>query len=188
MGDGAALLKAQEGSGAGLVGGGATAIEGHQGAGDDIVGAGGHLEGFCFVEGEPTEGGGVIAGMANLRLASGGWEEFADVIQQHVMELSATVGVGHDAFKDGGQEEGLNLQSGFFQDFAAEGVFEAFAGFDGAAGKTPVAEQGGASATDQEHFPAPDDNGPHAHNGAGGIAAAIAITGSVCGFHGGHDE
>jgi hypothetical protein len=73
----------------------------------------------------------------------------------------------------------FNLEAGFFPDFAAHGVFQAFAGFEDSAGQGPVAFKGFAASFDQEDFPLLEDQRADSEYGALRVAARIANTGAL---------
>ena len=73
--------------------------------------------------GDPLYAAHVVAGNG------GAADYFADVIDQDVVVFGAAGGVAHDAFEDVEAVEDFYYQSGFFEHFAAEGVFQELTGF-----------------------------------------------------------
>ena len=76
---------------------------------------------FVIVEaraGDPLDAAHVVAGNGVAAYY------FADVIDQDVVVFGAAGGVAHDAFEDVEAVDDFDYQSGLFEHFAAEGVFE----------------------------------------------------------------
>src|SRR3954453_2584002 len=66
--------------------------------------------------------------------------------------------VEHDALKNRGDGCGFDIQPGFLPGFPYDGVFEALAGFDQAAGQRPFAREGRATAFYEENAVAVVEN------------------------------
>jgi len=47
--------------------------------------------------------------------------------------------VGHDALEEFGETDDFDFEACFFEDFAEDGLFDAFAGFDGSSRQAPIA-------------------------------------------------
>jgi hypothetical protein len=87
------------------------------------------------------------------------------------MVFGAAGCVGHDSFEDFEQGFDFDFEAGFFADFAAHGVFEAFAGFEDSAWQGPVAFQGFAASFHEEDFVPFKDERAYSWHGAWRVAA-----------------
>jgi hypothetical protein len=68
--------------------------------------------------GDPLDAAYVVAGNGATA------HYFADVIDEHVVVFGAAGGVAHDALEDIEAVDDFDVQTGLFEHFAAEGVFE----------------------------------------------------------------
>ncbi len=78
------------------------------------------------------------------------------------MVFGAAGGVAHDALEDVEAVDNFDFESGLFEHFAAQGVFQELAGFEQAAGDGPPAFEGLAGAFDKKCGIAVEDDGSYA--------------------------
>ena len=68
--------------------------------------------------GDPLDSADVVAGNGDAA------DYFANIIDQDIVVFGAAGCVAHDAFEDVEAVEDFDYESGFFEHFAVEGVFE----------------------------------------------------------------
>ena len=108
----------------------------------------------------------VVAGFERAAL------DAAEIVDEHIVILNAAFSVGRDAFEDFSDLIRFDFKAGLFEDFAFEGVDDAFADFDQATGERPVAEEGRFATTAEEDAGAIQDEGSDAKQRACGILPA----------------
>lgn len=83
--------------------------------------------------------------------------------------------VGHDALEDFAKADDFDFETGFFHYLTEEGLFEEFAGLDGAAGQTPEAFERLLAALDKQDAVAIINQRSNTKDWLGGIAPYIGL-------------
>ena len=96
----------------------------------------------------------------------------ASIIDQHVVIFGPAAGIAHDALENRVHGYGFHGEARFFEYLASDGVFQAFAGFDQAAGQRPVSFERLAPAFDQQDGVAAEDQRADAEQRIFRIASA----------------
>jgi hypothetical protein len=94
-----------------------------------------------------------------------------DKINQHVMELNSSCGVGENPVKDTRDFDSFDLESRLFEHFASNSLLESLAEFQYATGERPFALEGFGATANQEDAAAVNDYGTDADDGTVWILA-----------------
>jgi hypothetical protein len=123
----------------------------------------------------PGNGGRVVAGGGD----AGG--DGTEVVDQDVVVFRTALFVRDEAFEDFGDFAHFHGEGRFLEDFAGDGIAEAFASFDAATGERPVTAEGIFAALDEEDGIAIKDERSDAEDGTAGVAAVIGRGGWLAG-------
>lgn len=130
---------------------------------DDVAGEG--VDGVQIIESGPAE----IDGVAGARGGASG--DAAEVIDENVVVLDATLFVAGDTVDDFDDGDGLDEEAGFFLNFAANALLQSLAELERPSGQRPLALERRVAALDEENAVLMEDDGSDADDGTVRILA-----------------
>src|SRR5262245_5566295 len=123
---------------------------------DHVEKAVGDVELLDLQERSPASLGGVGAGFDPVGVGIG------EVVHEHPMIPDPAVAISHDPRDHAGHIDHAHLAAALFGDFTPDGIDGRFAQLHHPAGETPLSRRGLATASNQEHAVAANDDGADA--------------------------
>ena len=136
-------------------------------AADDGESALGHRKPVEIVQREPLGATRIVAG------AESAAAQAAEEVHKQVVIFGLAFGIMNYTLENDGDLRGSDFQTGFLANFSDESVFKTLSGFDGSAGKGPLAFQWLAATFHQQDAVVFEDERANSENRALGIATAF---------------